>query len=301
VGPVGELAELRLAAREATAGRPALVLLGGDSGVGKTRLVAELEQELSREETETVILRGEGVEQADGELPYAPVLSALRPLVRAGHPALDALSAGSRAQLATILPGLDDSRPREDRSDPNGQVRLFEAVLELLDLIGERAPVVLILEDMHWADRSTRAFTAFLARSLRQERVLLLLSYRSDELHRRHALRPLLSELYRLERARRIDLEPLDRDELSEVLTDILGGEPEAALLQRLFSAARATRCTPRSCWRSGSTGARPRPRVSATPSWSGSSASRLPPSVPPERSLSGAPWTRRRSPPSPS
>lgn len=236
MGRVGELAELRLAAREATAGRPALVLLGGDSGVGKTRLVAELEQELSREDTETVILRGEGVEQADGELPYAPVLSALRPLVRACHPALDALSAGSRAQLATILPGLDDSRPREDRSDPNGQVRLFEAVLELLDLIGERAPVVLILEDMHWADRSTRAFTAFLARSLRQERVLLLLSYRSDELHRRHALRPLLSELYRLERARRIDLEPLDRDELSEVLTDILGGEPDAALLQRLYS-----------------------------------------------------------------
>ncbi|MGI9185378.1 MAG: helix-turn-helix transcriptional regulator [Solirubrobacteraceae bacterium] len=236
VGRVGELAELRLAAREATAGRPALVLLGGDSGVGKTRLVSELEQELSREETETVILRGEGVEQADGELPYAPVLSALRPLVRAGHPALDALSAGSRAQLATILPGLDDSRPRDDRSDPNGQVRLFEAVLELLDLIGERTPVVLILEDMHWADRSTRAFTAFLARSLRQERVLLLLSYRTDELHRRHALRPLLSELDRLERARRIDLEPLDRDELSEVLTDILGGEPDAALLRRLYA-----------------------------------------------------------------
>jgi predicted ATPase len=81
---------------------------------------------------------------------------------------------------------------REDRSDPNSQMRLFEAVLELLDLIAEGTPVVLILEDMHWADRSTRAFTAFLARSLRQERVLLLLSYRSDELHGRHALRPLL-------------------------------------------------------------------------------------------------------------
>ena len=66
--------------------------------------------------------------------------------------------------------------------------------------------MVLILEDMHWADRSTRAFTAFLARTLRQERVCMILTYRADELHRRHPLRPLLSELERLERARRIEL-----------------------------------------------------------------------------------------------
>ncbi len=84
VGRVGELSELRLAVREAAAGRPALVLLGGDSGVGKTRLVSELEQRLRADDRESsvLVLRGEGVEQADGELPYAPLLSALRPLVR---------------------------------------------------------------------------------------------------------------------------------------------------------------------------------------------------------------------------
>jgi MoxR-like ATPase len=97
VGRVGELTELRLAAREAASGRPALVLLGGAPGVGKTRLVAELEQDLTREEGETIVLRGEGVEQADGELPDAPLLSALRPVVRARQPALEALSPGSRA------------------------------------------------------------------------------------------------------------------------------------------------------------------------------------------------------------
>ena len=80
---------------------------------------------------------------------------------------------------------------------------------------------------MHWADRSTRAFTAFLARTLRQERVCLILTYRADELHRRHPLRPLLSELERLERARRIQLEPFDRAELREALADILGAEPD--------------------------------------------------------------------------
>jgi predicted ATPase/DNA-binding CsgD family transcriptional regulator len=238
VGRVSELAELQLAAREASAGHPALVLLGGDSGVGKTRLVGELEQRLGADEDPTpLILRGDGVEQGDGELPYAPLLSALRPLVRSRHPVLDSLSAGTRTQLATILPGLEDGDQASDRPpSPSAQLRLFEAVLELLDCLSEQAPVVLILEDMHWADGSTRTFAAFLARSLRQERVCLVLTYRADELHRRHPLRPLLSELERLERARRIELEAFDREELGEALTDILGAAPDDELVERLFA-----------------------------------------------------------------
>jgi DNA-binding CsgD family transcriptional regulator/tetratricopeptide (TPR) repeat protein len=240
VGRVGELAELELAVQEASAGRPTLVLLGGDSGVGKTRLVGELEHRLAQaHDGAPLILRGDGVEQADGELPYAPLLSALRPLVRERHPALESLSLGGRQQLATILPGLEDSAPttrQEEGRAPTDQVRLFEAVLELIDCLTAIAPLVLILEDMHWADRSTRAFSAFLARTLRQERVCVVLTYRADELHRRHPLRPLLSDLERLERARRIQLAPFDRAELGEALTDILGAEPDAALLARLFA-----------------------------------------------------------------
>ncbi len=240
VGRVGELAELELAVQEATAGRPTLVLLGGDSGVGKTRLVGELEHRLSAgRDDPPLILRGDGVEQADGELPYAPLMSALRPLVRERHPALQDLSPGGRQQLATILPGLEDSAPParpEDSRTPNDQLRLFEAMLELIDCLSATASLVLILEDMHWADRSTRSFTAFLARTVRQERVCVILTYRADELHRRHPLRPLLSELERLERARRILLAPFDRGELGEALADILGAEPDGALLDRLFT-----------------------------------------------------------------
>jgi DNA-binding CsgD family transcriptional regulator/tetratricopeptide (TPR) repeat protein len=240
VGRAGELAELEQAVREAASRRPVLVLLGGESGVGKTRLIAELERRLDEgalgSDESALLLRGEAVEQAEGELPYAPLLGALRPLVRSRNPALDTLGRGSRAQLAALLPGLDDGGPQSDRDDPSAQLRLFEALLELLDCLSETQPVVLVLEDMHWADRSTRTFVSFLARSLRDERVMLLISYRADELHRRHALRPLLAELDRLERARRLELDPLDREELAEVLRDILGEEPRHELVERLYA-----------------------------------------------------------------
>ena len=233
VGRTGELAELDLALREAAGQSPVVVLLGGESGVGKTRLVREFEWRSS--ESDALVLRGEAVEEADGELPYAPLIGALRPLVRARHPALDALGRGSRAQLAALLPGLDEEVAASDGNDPSAQVRLFEGLLELLDVLSEERPVVLVLEDLHWADRSTRTFVDFLARSLRRERVMLVLSYRTDEIHRRHPLRTLLSELDRLERARRIELEPFDRDELAEVLADILGEPPGDRLIERLF------------------------------------------------------------------
>jgi DNA-binding CsgD family transcriptional regulator/tetratricopeptide (TPR) repeat protein len=241
IGREGELAELELAAREAAGARPALVLLGGDSGVGKTRLIAELERRLRAESAEgadpTLILRGDAVQASDGELPYAALLGALRPVVRAHDPAFAELSDATRAQLATLLPGLQEAPARESPGEGDGSARLalFEALLALLDQLSERAPLVLILEDMHWADRSTLAFVAFLMRSLREERVLVILSYRTDELYRRHPLRPLLSELGRAEGARRIMVDPFDRDELSQALADILGAPPKPALLQRLL------------------------------------------------------------------
>jgi DNA-binding CsgD family transcriptional regulator/tetratricopeptide (TPR) repeat protein len=113
---------------------------------------------------------------------------------------------------------------------------LFEALLELIDLLSEDRVLVLTLEDLHWADRSTRTFIDFLARSLRRERVMLLLSYRTDELHRRHPLRSLLSELERLEQVRRLELAPFDRLELAEALADILGEAPSEGLVERLYA-----------------------------------------------------------------
>jgi DNA-binding CsgD family transcriptional regulator/tetratricopeptide (TPR) repeat protein len=229
VGRESQLAEVQLAYREASEGTPRLLLIAGDSGVGKTRLLSEARGTLDGAQ----VLLGQCLEQGELELPYAPLLGALRPLVREQDPVLAELSPGSRSHLATLLPHLGPASAADGGAD--GQMRLFESLLELLHLLSVRRPLVLVLEDMHWADRSTRAFAAFLARSLIGERVLVLLSYRSDELHRKHPLRPLLAELVRLEIARLIELEPFDRDELAEALADILGEPPAEDLIDRLL------------------------------------------------------------------
>jgi predicted ATPase/DNA-binding CsgD family transcriptional regulator len=235
VGRAAELQQLEDALADASSGRASLAFVAGDSGVGKTRLVNEL---LHRAEGAGAhVLSGDAVELGEGEVPYAALMSALRPLARAGHPSLDALHLRDRAELARLLPGLAGAAPADGggREGP-AQGRLFEAILALLDRLGSEAPLVLALEDLHWADPSTRAFIAFVAHSLCRERVLVVATYRLDELHRRHPLRPLLAELERDPAVRRITLAPLSRDELAAALDDILGEPPSAGLLDRLYA-----------------------------------------------------------------
>jgi DNA-binding CsgD family transcriptional regulator len=240
VGRTGELAELEAALHEAAEGHPSLAFLAGESGVGKSRLLAELEAR-ARGSMGATVIGGDAVELGEGELPYAPLVGALRPLARNDDPVLAELSPVTRAELATLIPELarrDDTPAAPGRDDDergSAQRRLFEALLSLLERLGQRGPVILALEDVHWADRSTRAFLAFLARSLCDEPVLVVLTYRSDEMHRRHPLRPLLAELERAPRARRIDLRRFHRDELAEQLEDILGAPPAPDLVDRLF------------------------------------------------------------------
>src|SRR5919201_3534964 len=100
--------------------------------------------------------------------------------------------------------------------------RLFELLLGVLYRLADRGPVLLVVEALHWADRSTRDLLGFLHRNLRGA-VALVLTYRSDELHRRHPLRPFLAELERGGRAERLELGRLDRRELAELLGGILG------------------------------------------------------------------------------
>ncbi|HEY7618897.1 MAG TPA: AAA family ATPase [Solirubrobacteraceae bacterium] len=235
IGRTRELAELEAALRDASAGRPSLAFIAGESGVGKTRLLKELERNAFAAGAR--VITGDCVSLGEDELPYAPIVAALRSLTRDGDPVLDELGPATRAGLASLLPEFagPDGLAAGERDDP-AQARVFEALLTLLDRLGRNAPVVLGIEDLHWADASTRALLVFLARSLRAERVLVLASYRPDELHRRHPLRSLLAELERAPRARRIELPPLSHDELTEQLADILGGPAEPSLVERLYA-----------------------------------------------------------------
>ena len=110
-----------------------------------------------------------------------------------------------RAAVAPLLPAIGSPATEPGSAAGQGsQARLFEGLLTLLDALGQERPVLLVIEDLHWADRSTRAALTFLARNLTSERVLVVASYRSDEVHRGHPLRPLLAELERDPHSRRI-------------------------------------------------------------------------------------------------
>ena len=235
IGRTGELAELEAAFSAAADGHPSIAFVAGESGVGKSRLVSELSARVKARGGRT--LCGECVELGEGELPYAPLVGALRPLSRDGDRVLDVVGETARAELATLLPELGSrgAPPRPDEGAGTAQRRLFEALLALLERLGREDPVLLLLEDIHWADSSTRAFLAFIARAMSTERVLAVCTYRSDELHRRHPLRPLLAELERDPTARRIELARLSRGELSEQLADILDGPPADELVERLY------------------------------------------------------------------
>jgi DNA-binding CsgD family transcriptional regulator/tetratricopeptide (TPR) repeat protein len=235
IGRERELAELEASLGDARAGEPRLVFVAGESGVGKSRLLGKFERRAQALGARTV--GGECIELGEDELPYAPMVGAVRPLARADDPAFDDLPEFARAELARIAPELGTpARDRPDDREGESQRRLFDALLSLLERLGADDGVVFWLEDIHWADRSTRAFLAFLSANLRDERVLVISTYRSDELHRRHPLRPLLNELERGPCARRLELQPFDRGELSAQLADILGSNPSDEVVERLFT-----------------------------------------------------------------
>ena len=234
VGREAELGRLEAAFRSVDGGEPAAVCLAGEAGVGKTRLVSRFTDRV-RARDGTVLLGG-CVELGEASLPYAPVVEALRGLGRGLAPAtLDELVGSGRPLLARLLPELGQGE--ESAAVPVGplaQARLFEAFLGLLERLAARSPTVLVVEDLHWADRSTLDLLAFLVRNLRAE-LLLVLTYRTDELHRQHPLRPFLAGLHRSGRVQRLDLARFDGAGVADLLTGILGTRPDDELVERIF------------------------------------------------------------------
>ncbi|MCX5273954.1 helix-turn-helix transcriptional regulator [Streptomyces virginiae] len=231
VGRADELAVLTDALTRAAGREPQAMLIGGEAGVGKTRLTEEFLCEADRRGA--VVAVGGCVEIGAEGLPFAPFSTALRTLHRLLPEELAAAAAGQEDELARILPELGDT-PRGPH-DEESTARLFELTARMLERLAADRTVVLVLEDLHWADTSTRHLLSYLFRTLVSGRLVVVATYRADDVHRRHPLRPLLAELDRLRTVRRIELSRFNRAEVRRQLAGILAAQPDEAFVDSVF------------------------------------------------------------------
>jgi len=259
VGRAAEMAALEAALETVRQGEPAAVLIGGEAGVGKTRLISEFTAAAGGPGVR--VLTGACLELGADGLPYSPFTAMLRDLVREADPdeMASLLPSGGRAarELARLLPELapdpapgspaeataatvdSDAVSRGVMTAGEARAHLFEGFLTLLERLAGQRPLVLIIEDVHWADRSSRDLLAFLIGYQRAVgNLLIIVTFRSDELHRTHPLRPLLAELARIDWVDRTELPPLTRGEAEELAAVVLGGSPERAVADAIYDRA---------------------------------------------------------------
>ena len=234
VGRAEHLATLDSALDRVRTGGSSTLLIGGEAGIGKSRLVSEFAAGAGAAGAR--VLAGGCLDLGADGLPYAPFAAVLRELVRdLGADGVAALlPAHATREFARLLPEFGEA---DREADPAvARARLFEQMLTLLEHLAEAGPVVLIIEDAHWADPSTRDLTAFLIGSQQVlDGVLIVVTYRSDELHRTHPLRPLLAELTRLTWVERMELPRLGRLQADELVAHISGREPERWLADEIY------------------------------------------------------------------
>ncbi len=215
------MAAVRLGSPEGTGG---YVLLAGDAGVGKTRLQAELRERAAA--TGWRVLVGHCLDFGDSSSPYLPFTEVFVRLA-AESPGLAASLVESFPALARLLPAAE--QPDSGQGvEPVNRAELFESVHAALDRLGRAAPLLLLIEDIHWADRSTRDLLSFFFTRPFSGPVSVVVSYRSDDLHRRHPLRAAVAEWSRLPAVSRLHLAPLSDDDV-RALVGVLLPEPISA------------------------------------------------------------------------
>lgn len=231
VGRHTELAALLEAYDDGVGGVPRTVVVRGEAGVGKTRLVQEFLALVTADplgarsapNEEPVIAFGQCVDLGPIGAPFGPVRRVLRDL----HAAVgtDALreAAGSAAaitSLAALVPGIADETPEAE--EPAGE--FAEAIEVLLERLSQRRHVVVVLEDLQWADAATMALLKTLASTLRGRKLTIVATYRSDDIDRFHPLRPVLAELDRTRSVVRVEVTPLTPDEVAEQVAQLASG-----------------------------------------------------------------------------
>ena len=217
---------LERAYARACGGDVAVLFVDGEAGIGKTRLVSEFVSCAG----DAWVLRGVCMELGEDGPSYAPFAAALRSLVRGiGADGLTAIvPAAGMSELARLLPELGDQPSAREHGT------LFETVLALVGRLAEERPVVLLVEDAHWADRSTRNLLTFLVHSLAAAKVLVIVTHR--DLAHGHPFRSVLVDLERVDGVARLTLPRLTRAEVAAQTTAIRGHAIDAPTLDMLFS-----------------------------------------------------------------
>ncbi len=230
VGRHAELARLERALGEAWSGRGQLVLVMGEAGIGKSRLMEVLAAEAVACGGRAVVGRAYESEQL---LPFQPWIDALRAgQALADGEVVDRLSPGSRAELSRLFPELSDASPVSPVSADNS-TRLFEAVLDLVGRLAERQPLVVILEDLHWADEMSLRLLSFLARRATSRGVLLAATAREEELAGAPVLRRLVEELAPERSLLSLELSPLSRSDSDALVRALVRAGSDEPWLSR--------------------------------------------------------------------
>ncbi|MFI6679658.1 AAA family ATPase [Kribbella sp. NPDC050470] len=225
IGRSAELRRLEDAVASAAAGRGAVALVAGEAGIGKTRLVSELCDRVRQ--SGSTVLSGCCIDAVGTGLPYLPLVEALRPLHATA--ALDDLT-GDLSELVRLIPELGDSPSASTPSTrADTQLRLFHETVELLDRVSEDQAVVLVLEDLHWADASTLGLLSYLAHAVRDHRILVVATYRIDQPG--EGLTRLVVELERSGAANAVELAPLSDRDLAQLLSEASAQTLDPALV----------------------------------------------------------------------
>jgi len=229
--------ELMRAAREASvdsqssSAQTRTVVIGGEAGIGKTRLLDDFLQDLP---ADSVIGRGQCVDLDLDAPPFAPVIQLLRSVAETvGDEQFLEAAGPARGALSVLLPELGGEGVLEagERGDAS---RLYDGVAVTLEKLSQSHPLVIVIEDIHWADQATLGLLRFLVRVVEDHRILFLLSYRSDEIRRTHPLRGWLSELGRDSRVELLSLPRLSTKEVRQMIKSIRGAVPSTRALALL-------------------------------------------------------------------
>lgn len=236
VGRDEELRRLEAVLESARAGTVGTVLVGGEAGVGKTRLLAEFRKRAVSAGLR--VLEGGCVDLGDGARPYDPFVAALRPWLRSLPPEpFDRIVGPARSTVLQLIPdlesGVEGGAPLESPTSAT-QSLLYLQVLGLFERMAADAPTIVALEDLHWSDRSTRDLLRFLVRNLTHGRTMLVGTYRTDELNERHPFLALLAELGRSGPVERFELARFTSGEVRDQIAGILGHAPDRPLVARL-------------------------------------------------------------------